>query len=259
MTNEGSEVIQASNRRVATAKKAAAGAVRNLRAAKIAFKAARNAVEVAKRECNEASEELKNVEQSQEAVLKKWEVVDLVEEGEDDDDDDETLKCSNKSKKRAAASSDLQIIQNKRVRSISDNPDEIILSGCGVSEANGTYERDGDHNGSPRYSKKGKWKGENEIFDIFRCSRMVSRSFPGHTDDESDILHYLVISKTWFIGIRGKCQVYFSGICSRCRSCRSSCRCISVPPSGGWEVLEDRVQPPPKITPVYNNFDQRSV
>ena len=65
MANEGSEVIKANNRRVATAKKAAALTARNLQAAQKAEDAAQKALEAAKtakkvalKEHDEASEEL---------------------------------------------------------------------------------------------------------------------------------------------------------------------------------------------------------
>eukprot|EP00956_Cyclotella_meneghiniana_P016518 scaffold26080_cov43-Cyclotella_meneghiniana.AAC.7 len=89
MTNEGIEVIQANNRRVATAKKATALTAKNLQAAKKAgdeaqkllelaqkaVEAAKKSIELATKDHDETTKELKEAENSQEAAQKKWEVV----------------------------------------------------------------------------------------------------------------------------------------------------------------------------------------
>ena len=121
MANEGIAVVQTNNRRVAAAKKAAAGTARNLQAAikagdvaRQALEAAQKAIEVSRKEHDEATKEAKNAEQSQKAAQMKWEVVDLI----DEDDNEEKLKSDNGSKKRLGeSSSDSQVRASKKVRS----------------------------------------------------------------------------------------------------------------------------------------------
>eukprot|EP00956_Cyclotella_meneghiniana_P040568 scaffold199301_cov33-Cyclotella_meneghiniana.AAC.2 len=160
MAKEGIEVIRANNRRVATAKKATALTAKNLQAAKKAgdkaVESAQKTIESATKDHDETTKELKDAEKSQEAAQKKWEVVDLVEE------DEEKQNSSSGSKKRAGASSDSEIDSNKKIRSISDIPNEIIVSGCGLVEVNGTYKRDVNIWSHARsYSKEGQWKGKD--------------------------------------------------------------------------------------------------
>ena len=144
MANEGIEVIQANNRRVAAAKKAAALTARNLHAAKLA-------VEVAQKEHDEATKELKDAEKSQKAAQEKWEVVDLVE----DDEKLPNTKSIEGRKKRAGVLSVSQAIVSKKVRSDSEFAEEITVEGCGVAEANGIYKRNGYCDEVPKYSKRG--------------------------------------------------------------------------------------------------------
>ena len=141
MANEGVEVLEANNHRVATAKKAAAITARNLQGAKTALAAAQKAIEVAQNEDDQATEELKDAEQSLKAAQKQWEVVDLVE-----DDNGEELEGSNGSKKRSGASTDMRVNASKKIRSDSDSdvPEELLLEGCAVAEINGIYKRNGD-------------------------------------------------------------------------------------------------------------------
>ena len=209
MAKEGSEVIQANNRRVSTAKKAAALTARNLQAAKLALEAAQKTVEAAQKDHNEATDELKDAEQSQKAALKKWEVVDLVE------DDEEKTKSSNGGKKRSGVPSDSEANNaGKKVKSDSDIPEEVLVEGCGVAGVNGTYKRDTYCHGSLLYSKNGQWKGQDVRFDIF------SLCYP---------------KKTWFIS--AQCGVLYLNASDS-----------SVPPSDGWGLSQYGIAPPPKIT-----------
>ena len=89
MANEGTEVIHANNRRVATAKKATALTAKNLQAAKKAgdeaqkllelaqkaVEAAKKSIELATKDHDETTKELKEAGNSQVAAQKKWEVV----------------------------------------------------------------------------------------------------------------------------------------------------------------------------------------
>ena len=222
MAREGIEVIQANNRRVAAAKKAAALTAKNLQAAK-------DALEAAQRDHDEATEELKDAEESQKAAQRKWEVVDLVE---DDDDDEEQPESSTGSKKRAEASSDSAANASKKVRSNStvaqevlarsdiNVADEITVEGCGVAGANGSYKRYCNNRyGAPQYSKEGQYKGEDVRFEIYRKFCWV---FGYRSTDQCDLKF------KW---------VYFN----RSRS--------SLPPSDGWVVFcPHGVEPTPKIT-----------
>eukprot|EP00956_Cyclotella_meneghiniana_P009985 scaffold13791_cov36-Cyclotella_meneghiniana.AAC.2 len=233
MAKEGIEVIQANNRRVAAAKKAAAGTARNLQmakkagdlaqgaleAAQKALEAAQKTIEVATKEHDEASEELKDAERSQKAALKKWEVVDLVEE------DEEKLKNSNdisNSTKRAGVFSDSETnTNNKQIKSGSKIATEITVEGCGISEINGNYKRNVYYEGTPMYWKKGQWKGQDVLFTVCVSPRFNS----------------------WVIHCRLQPQgngYYFYGNKNR----------TSVPPSDGWRVLGSLygVKPPLKIT-----------
>eukprot|EP00956_Cyclotella_meneghiniana_P016519 scaffold26080_cov43-Cyclotella_meneghiniana.AAC.8 len=222
MANEGIEVIQANNRRVAAAKKAAAGTERNLQAAKKAEDMAQEAldaaqkvveaankgleaakktvdtakktIQVATKEHAEAAEELKDAEKSQEAAQKKWEVVDLVEE------DEEKPKSSSGSKKRVGLSSS-EANATKKVRSDSNVPEEVLVEGCRLAEVNGIYKRIVDYDGSPQYSKEGRYKGEDVKFQINRLNR-------------------------WYIEVRRK-----NG---RILTCYTNENDSPVPPSDGW-------------------------
>lgn len=233
MANEGTEVIHANNRRVATAKKATALTAKNLQAAKEAgdvaqetldaaqkvveaaqkgLEAAKKTIEEATADHDKAAEELKDAEKSQEAAQKKWEVVDLVKE------DEEQPKSSSGSKKRAGASSDSKANASKKVRS--DIPKEVTVEGCGVSEVNGIYKRiiDDDGRGAPRYFKTGQLNGKDTLFDIYKDSRTRSPSW------SIRVFRYPLI------------ELYVN----RKES--------SVPPSDGWKVSVGGAEPPPKIT-----------
>ena len=214
MTNEGSEVIQASNRRVAAAKKADAGAARNLQGANAALKAAQKAVEAAQKDHDEATKELKDAEQSQKTAQQKWEVVDLVQDDEDGDDE-EKRKSSNEKKKRAEASSDSKAKAVKKARSDFKYPEEVTVEGCGVAEVNGIYKRDGWIHGAPQYLKEGQWEGEDVKFRIHR-----------HT-------YY----STWSIQYEQVGHTFKSFYFNRNKS--------SAPPSHGWEVYLIVDGPPP--------------
>eukprot|EP00956_Cyclotella_meneghiniana_P040569 scaffold199301_cov33-Cyclotella_meneghiniana.AAC.3 len=206
MAKEGIEVIQANNRRVAAAKKAAAWAAQNLQAAKEA--------------AHQATEELKDAEKAQEAALKKWEVVDLVEV----DKDREKPMSSNASKKRAGESSDLKVNASKKVKSDSLIPEEITVEGCGVAELNGIYKRVCNYCGAPKYLKEGRWKGEYVWFVVyFRGCRTTT-----------------TVSRHWSIGIRAKRGNYKYFYRNQNTS--------FLPPSDGWVVYLDGVEPTPKIT-----------
>ena len=221
MAREGIEVIQANNRRVAAAKKAAALTAKNLQAAKVALEAAQKAVEAAQKDHDEAAEELKDAEESQKAAQKKWEVVDLVQ-----DDEEQAKNCSD-SKNRSDVSSDSAANANKKARTDSDITEEITVEGCGIAEVNGTYTRDRDLNNFPRYSKEGLWEGKIVMFEIYRSCQ----------------------DPIWYIAIihnpaRGR-HLFAYFYVNRNKS--------SVPPSDGWEVYNHRygnhgVKPPPKIT-----------
>ena len=216
MAKEGSEVIQANNRRVAAAKKAAALTARNLQAAKLALEAAQKtvqaaqkAVEASQKDHNEATDELKDAEQSQKAAQKKWEVVDHVE------DDEEKTKSSNRGKKRSGVPSDSESNNaGKKFKSDSDIPKEVLVEGCGVAGVNGTYKRDTYCHGSLLYSKTGQWKGQDVRFDIF-CLAYPKR--------------------IWFISVQ--CGVLYRNASDK-----------SVPPSDGWGLSQYGIAPPPKIT-----------
>eukprot|EP00956_Cyclotella_meneghiniana_P003384 scaffold4079_cov44-Cyclotella_meneghiniana.AAC.9 len=209
MANEGVEVLEANNRRVETAKKAAALTARNLQAAK-------NTVEVATKEHDEATKELKDAEQSLKAAQKQWEVVDL-----EDDDKGEKPEGNNDSKKRSGASTDLLANASKKVRSDSDSdvPEELLVEGCGVAEVNGTYKRNGDFHGAPRYFKEGQWEGEDVEFVI--------------RQGDFDIWWYILI---WIEG-EDDSLYYFPAESE-----------TSTPPSDGWMISYYGVAPPPKIT-----------
>eukprot|EP00956_Cyclotella_meneghiniana_P004050 scaffold4911_cov47-Cyclotella_meneghiniana.AAC.8 len=256
MAKEGIEVIQANNRRVAAAKKAAALTAKHLQAAKVALEAAQKAVEAAQKDHDEAAEELKDAEQSQTAAQKKWEVVDLVQ-----DDEEQEKNCSD-CKKRSDVSSDSEanedkglIIHNDRpkrgrklvsdvvrpsqqrlsveeggtqavigynasekAKSDSNIPEEITVEGCGLAEANGTYKRNVDFGGAPQYFKQGQWKGEDLQVEIYRI--LSCWCIAARKPERGGYVHY---------------RFYMNRIDS------------PVPPSDGWSVSEYGEYPPPKI------------
>ena len=214
MAKEGIEVVQANNHRVAAAKKAVAWTAQNLQAANVSLKAARKTVEAAQKTHIEAAKELKDAEQSQKAALKKWEVIDLFQ------DDEEMPKSSDDSKKRAEVPSDSEANVSKKVRSDSDFAEEVTVEGCGLAEVNGTYKRDGNRCGSPRYSKKGQWKGENVWFHILYKAT-------------GNFWHIVILRSPRSGRIAG---LYYNQDGSL------------VPPSDGWFVYNSGVEPPPKIT-----------
>lgn len=42
----------------------------------------------------------------------------------------------------------------------------IVLIGCGLSEVNGTYKRDGERFGYPRFTKEGLWQGRGVQYEV---------------------------------------------------------------------------------------------
>jgi len=52
-------------------------------------------------------------------------------------------------------------------------PDEVVVTGAGFSEVNGTYVRNGNHinNGYPKYKKSGHYKGREVEYTIYRMEK----------------------------------------------------------------------------------------
>ena len=71
----------------------------------------------------------------------------------------------------------------------------IVLSGCGTSVVNGTYTKTGTLcEGSPTYSKAGRYGGNSEVIVIFCRKRANSRN------------------KYWHIGISGKPIFFYTSV-----------------------------------------------
>ena len=136
------------------------------------------------------------------------------------EEDEEKQNSSSGSKKRAGASSDSEIDSNKKIRSISDIPNEIIVSGCGLVEVNGTYKRDVNIWSQARsYSKEGQWKGKDVTFVIYQ----------------------FICTRSWCIRIRSEKMGSPNFIYSNAND-------SPAPPSNGWEVTKIGVEPPPEIS-----------
>mmetsp|Transcript_32106 Transcript_32106/g.52355 ORF Transcript_32106/g.52355 Transcript_32106/m.52355 type:complete len:284 (+) Transcript_32106:33-884(+) len=103
--------------------------------------------------------------------------------------------------------------------------ERITVEGCGLTLANGPYERSTELiNGFPYYMKKGWWGGKTEDFVIFRTSNY------------------------WFIGIW-----HGGGLLVRLRlnSCAPLYRSLSstnteLPPGNGWIAVGYGISPAPK-------------
>ena len=75
------------------------------------------------------------------------------------------------------------------------NSNRIVLSGCGTSVVNGTYTKTGTLcEGSPTYSKAGRYGGNSEVIVIFCRKRANSRN------------------KYWHIGISGKPVFFYTSV-----------------------------------------------
>eukprot|EP00956_Cyclotella_meneghiniana_P003859 scaffold4649_cov72-Cyclotella_meneghiniana.AAC.21 len=115
-------------------------------------------------------------------------------------------------------SDDMKTLQvrcsNKKMRACSDVADEVIVTECGVAEVNGTYRRNGYSCNAPKYSKLGRWKGQ-----------------------EIEIQIYRVLSKDWYICIMSKYIRFFHAKSYG-----------SLPPVDGWKVLDGGVEPSPMIS-----------
>jgi len=63
-------------------------------------------------------------------------------------------------------------IRKRSAEDMSNNnsvtPDEMIVEGCGVSSVNGTYRRQGSHDGAPMYFHSALYGGQDAVFTLYR-------------------------------------------------------------------------------------------
>ena len=94
-------------------------------------------------------------------------------------------------------------------------PQQITVTGCGISQANGVYKLNMDIMGRSRYAKVGRWKGSKKTFTIRKNIFSDSWSLYAHEDCLYDV----------------------------------SSTDTLLPPKSGWEVfLANGVSPAPTVT-----------
>ena len=77
--------------------------------------------------------------------------------GESEDDDD-------------SAVNDVRYDEDEMMFHPEDGPNYCIVSKAGNTAVNGQYYRDGEHEGSIRYSKSGHHDGRDALYSIFKCN-----------------------------------------------------------------------------------------
>ena len=150
--------------------------------AKERLTAAKRQASLAKSMLDAAEKEVKAAEKCLSDAEKRWEVIDI------DQEPDTPANGSREKKKRKVSQSPPQASNNSAAgnsstgrssvgqanntiaasnTTSSDAVNEIIVTGCVPSEANGTYKRDGVRNGKPTFMKKERWQGRTEKFVLF--------------------------------------------------------------------------------------------
>lgn len=197
--NEGSGELEANDRRVKTSEKAVLVANRHLaavkgelleaeirvktlkdslKAAKLGRKNAREAVKVASNDYEEALADRSDAYACAAVAREKWKVIDLVE-SEDEDGESRQIKRRN---------GELDSGNGKRSKTSSNNtvgvPESVVVQGCGVDGANGTYHKSKlFHYGHQLYCKQGLWNGD-EVTYALRFG--ISGSYLGILDSSTD-------------------------------------------------------------------------
>jgi len=229
MSSEGSREIDAARKRLAAAKTQAASASTNMESAKAMMAAAEIMMTNAQSQIQSSSKELDDATIFLVEAEKRWEVIDI-----DEVPDSPEEKRKNKRRKvpslpivdvttsqAPAAAIDARASTNAVAvgTATSSNVDKVIVEGCGLSEVNGTYDKKGLHNGSPRYIRRGQWEGRTVQF-VIRCTASGKRWRLLVFDTDGNYIELLYKS-------HGN---------------------PTNPPKSGWKVKDKGVEPAPIMT-----------
>lgn len=109
--------------------------------------------------------------------------------------------------------------------------DGVLVRGCGRSEVNGRYSRDGEHGDVGKYTKPGFWKGKQVTFTLFRYM--------------PNAWYFSVAPVGKKLGTRADIDFYIA------RTKEPS----QWPPREGWSVVKNGELPPPKVFMTQPNFE----
>ncbi|KAL9187538.1 hypothetical protein ACHAXT_001641 [Thalassiosira profunda] len=203
-SSEGSREIEAAKKRLAAAKARASADAKALEAAKAGETSAKKMADMAKENADaatknrestlaqvqESKKEAAEAEKSLKEAEERWKVYDV----DDSEDEDVEEGSSNKKQKK------------------SDEVKEIVVEGCGIPGANGTYKqaaRVQELGLGVSYFRDGQWKGKESRFCIYRKQG----------------------SRVWFLGVghlggNGK-RLYYNG---------GGGKGAHLPPNTGWKI-----------------------
>lgn len=113
--------------------------------------------------------------------------------------------------------------------SANEGPTFFMVQDCGTAAVNGTFYQDGYFDGACKYVKEGTWNDQMVTFCIFQCT--VSNQ-----------------TRHWYIsifpdedspGTSADIDFYTSPVTQEC---------IMVPPVSNWELSQEGLAPPPRVS-----------
>lgn len=240
---EGRREIEGAKLRLAAARRQLSAATETKKSAEHMMETAKQMMESADKTMDTATKEVHSAEQYLEETEKRLEVIEI-------DSESTPIKKLPQSKKRKVSPTQTQPEPKQtnggatswrcdvcmtatflsfteasiHERSCSIRIRGIEVAGCGISEANGTYEKSNTDfsDGVATYSKRGKWKGLNSSFSLYRRRQGQSKS--------------------WVLGMA---QL---GTSTQILYIAHTENPLPVPPNGHWITAGSGIAPAPKIT-----------
>jgi len=118
--------------------------------------------------------------------------------------------------------------------------EKIIVSKAGLAEINGVYVRDGSFEKAGKYVKRAKWKGNDEVFSLFRCN--VSNN-----------------TKHWYISIVPAGVQPGTNTDIDFYSAPVNHNNPDYPPTHGWTKAQEGEHPPPVVHVREDETDDASI
>ena len=112
-----------------------------------------------------------------------------------------------------------------------EGPSFYVVQNAGTAEVNGAFYQDGYFDGACKYTKQGKWNGENVTFGIFQCT--VSNQ-----------------TRHWYISIvpSGANEAPGTSADTDFYTSPVTPEFTKVPPTSGWEMSQEGLAPPPSVS-----------
>ena len=138
--------------------------------------------------------------------------------------DSEGVQCINDSEDE-----DDEDSRFEEMETLSESPAQLVVEGAGHPDVNGVYARDGYFERACKYSKRGKYNGNESLFSLFQCN--VSNN-----------------TKHWYISIVPPKGLPGTNADLDFYSAPVNENCTELPPRSGWTKANEGADPPPTIT-----------